>query len=61
MHKNLIVSLLFGFFFYPGFSQEKIMSAPEVFHTISSYDLLDYAAELSSEKYGGRLSGSPGY
>lgn len=33
----------------------------EAFHLISSHDLLDYAAELSSEKYSGRLSGSPGY
>lgn len=32
-----------------------------VFHSISSHDLLNYAAELSSGKYKGRLSGSPGY
>lgn len=31
------------------------------FHEISSHELLDYAAEISSERYGGRLSGSPGY
>ncbi len=31
------------------------------FHGISSHDLLDYAAELSSDKYQGRLSGSPAY
>ena len=31
------------------------------FHSISSHDLLNTAAELSSAKYKGRLSGSPGY
>jgi hypothetical protein len=38
---------------------EKIILA--TFHSISSHDLLNDAAELSSPKYGGRLSGSPGY
>jgi hypothetical protein len=33
----------------------------KTFHGISSHDLLDYAAELSDEKYKGRLSGSPEY
>jgi hypothetical protein len=33
----------------------------KVYHDISSHDLLQYAEELSSEKYAGRLSGSPGY
>jgi hypothetical protein len=33
----------------------------QVFHTISSHDLLAYAAEMSDAGYGGRLSGSPGY
>ncbi len=33
----------------------------QVYHSISSHDLLAYAAELSDEKYGGRLSGSPEY
>ncbi len=31
------------------------------FHSISSQDILSYAAELSSDKYRGRLSGSPEY
>ncbi len=31
------------------------------FHSISSNDMLKDAAELTSAKYGGRLSGSPGY
>ncbi len=39
-------------------SQEKIQRS---FHSISSHDLLDYAAELSSSPYMGRLSGSPEY
>lgn len=31
------------------------------FHSISSHNLLEYAEELTSEKYKGRLSGSPEY
>ncbi|MCE1200093.1 MAG: M28 family metallopeptidase [Marinilabiliales bacterium] len=31
------------------------------FHSISSHEMLDNAKELTSPKYGGRLSGSPGY
>jgi hypothetical protein len=38
--------------------EQKIL---KTFHTISSHDLLDFVAELSSPKYDGRLSGSPGY
>jgi hypothetical protein len=33
----------------------------EVFHAISSHTLIDYVSELTSDKYSGRLSGSPGY
>lgn len=33
----------------------------KVFHTISSHDLLAYAAELTSEKYNGRYSGTAEY
>lgn len=33
----------------------------ETFHSISSHDILDYAKILSSEKFKGRLSGSPEY
>ena len=33
----------------------------ETFHSISSHEILDFAKELSSEKYKGRLSGSPEY
>jgi hypothetical protein len=38
--------------------QETIL---KTFHSISSNELLKYAEELSSEKYKGRLSGSPEY
>lgn len=38
--------------------QEEIL---KTFHSISSHDLLNIAVELSSEKYNGRLSGSPEY
>jgi len=31
----------------------------KAFHMVSSHDLLDYVVELSSEKYKGRLSGTP--
>ena len=33
----------------------------ETFHSISSHEILDFAKELSSEKFKGRLSGSPEY
>jgi hypothetical protein len=39
-------------------NQEAILKS---FHSISSNELLKYAEELSSEKYKGRLSGSPDY
>lgn len=38
--------------------EEKILQA---FHSISSNDMLEYATELSSDKYQGRLSGSAPY
>ena len=44
-----------------GYSQVEEKSISTTFHSISSHDLLNDAAELSSPKYGGRLSGSPGY
>lgn len=46
---------------YQGFSQDQEKIDLKTFHSISSHDLLNYAAELSSPKYKGRLSGSPGY
>ncbi len=48
-------------FNYFGFAQAMPEVDMNAFHEISSHDLLGYAAELSTEKYGGRLSGSPGY
>lgn len=38
--------------------EEKIL---EMFHTISSHPLLEYVRELSSDKYAGRLTGTPEY
>lgn len=43
------------------YPQDRENAIRTTFHTISSHDLLHDAAELSSPKYGGRLSGSPGY
>jgi len=60
--KILISTSILLFFVYNGFAQnietEKIL---KTFHSISSHDLLNIAEELSSEKYKGRLSGSPEY
>jgi hypothetical protein len=42
-------------------SQDQEKARLVTFHSISSHDILNDAAELSSPKYGGRLSGSPGY
>jgi hypothetical protein len=39
-------------------SEDELLKA---FHAISSHDLMDYVVELTSKKYGGRLSGSPEY
>lgn len=33
----------------------------EAFHAISSHPLLEYVRELTSDKYAGRLTGTPGY
>ncbi len=38
--------------------EQKILN---VMHSISSHTLFDYVKELTSEKYGGRLTGTPGY
>lgn len=59
---KIIITLLFGFFALHSVSQNidsnKIL---ESFHSISSHELLGFADELCSEKYKGRLSGSPEY
>jgi hypothetical protein len=44
-----------------GFPQDEEKAILKSFHAISSHDLLSDAAELTSARYGGRLSGSPGY
>ena len=60
--KTFVNLTAFAFFTLAGFSQnnnsDKIL---ESFHSISSHEILEYAEELSSEKYKGRLSGSPEY
>lgn len=43
------------------FSQEKPDVDIHAFHSISSHEILHFAEELSSEKFAGRLSGSPEY
>lgn len=48
-------------FILNAYPQDKEKAILKTFHSISSHDLLNNAAELSSAKYGGRLSGSPGY
>jgi len=42
----------------PSADQQKLLS---VFHSISSHQLYNYVVELSSEKYGGRLTGTREY
>jgi hypothetical protein len=60
--KNLFLLMAFAISPIFAFSQENLKDSIRVgFHSISSHDLLDYAAELSSPKYKGRLSGSPEY
>ncbi|MBN2772857.1 MAG: M28 family peptidase, partial [Prolixibacteraceae bacterium] len=60
--KNLFILLAGILLSYTTFSQEETKEKiQKTFHSISSHDLLDYAAELSSQKYKGRLSGSPEY
>lgn len=60
--KLIILAFLTAFISSVSFSQEteseKIF---KTYHSISSHELLEYAAELSSDKFGGRLSGSPEY
>ncbi|HEY3371712.1 MAG TPA: M20/M25/M40 family metallo-hydrolase [Prolixibacteraceae bacterium] len=61
MHSKFLISLFLCLFLVRGYSQENEKAIRTTFHSISSQDLLNYAAELSSAKYKGRLSGSPGY
>jgi len=43
------------------YAQDREKAIRTTFHSISSNDMMNDAAELTSLKYGGRLSGSPGY
>jgi hypothetical protein len=43
------------------YAQDRENAIRTTFHTISSNDMLNDAVEITSAKYGGRLSGSPGY
>jgi hypothetical protein len=63
MKQLLILTLLFLMFIHLGMSQnaESPKATIAGVHSISSHNLLEYVEELSSEKYGGRLTGSPGY
>lgn len=61
MHSKYLIPLFLCLFFFRAYSQDQEKAILSTFHSISSHDLLNYAAELSSEKYKGRLSGSPGY
>ncbi len=54
----LIFTCLLFNLFAQGTDSDKILKS---FHSISSHELLGFAKELSSEKYAGRLSGSPEY
>lgn len=59
--KTFLAFLFIGLSALPVFSQDQEKALLNTFHSISSNDLLNDAAELTSAKYGGRLSGSPGY
>jgi len=61
MHSKYLILLFLCLFIVRVYSQDQEKAIRTTFHSISSHDLLNYAAELSSEKYHGRLSGSPGY
>jgi hypothetical protein len=56
-HLTIIATL----FFFRGNTQEIKSFDLKSYHLISSHDLLKIVSELSSDKYKGRLSGSPGY
>lgn len=61
MYSKSLLLLVLCFGAFQAFSQDQEKAKLTTFHSISSHDLLNYAAELSDAKYGGRLSGSPGY
>jgi hypothetical protein len=59
--KFRLLGIFLCFQIFSLFSQDQEKYLLKTFHSISSNDLLNDAAELTSAKYGGRLSGSPGY
>lgn len=61
MYSKYIFLFLFCLFATKAYPQDQQKEILKTFHSISSHDLLNDAAELTSPKYGGRLSGSPGY
>ncbi len=64
MSTRLLISLLVILAgIKPAFAQEKTDNEKiqEAFHAISSNELLEFAAELSADKYQGRLSGTAQY
>ena len=61
-----VLSIVFAFFLSLSFIQatsQEYHESPQIrgMKSISSHQLLDYVKELTSEKYGGRLTGTPGY
>lgn len=60
MFKKIFLFIFFLFVAYNLKSQESDLNhVSETFHSISSHDILDYAKNLSSPEFKGRLSGSP--
>lgn len=61
MYSKYLISLFLCLTLVRVYSQDQEKAIRSTFHSISSHDVLNDAAELSSAKYKGRLSGSPGY
>lgn len=55
----IFISLLLGFSF--SISAQSNADVLETMHSISSHTLFGYVKELCKEKYGGRLTGTPGF
>lgn len=63
-NKYFLFSVTFLIISFISFSQEQISEEQQilrVMHSISSHALLDYVKELTSEKFGGRLTGTEEY
>ena len=62
MRVTIFCMLLWAAFTVNGFAQQSDNDLRlKTFHSISSNELMEFAAELSSDKYEGRLSGTPEY